>query len=65
MRGTTMDELRQSDLKHEFPDWHFWVGVNRLPYARRLRRSPPVTLSGEDWTDLRDEVRAWLAARHY
>lgn len=55
------DELRQSDLEAEFPRWHFFVGVNRLPYAQRVRRSPPVTLRGEDWTDLRDEVREWLS----
>jgi len=60
----TSDELRQSDLEREFPLWRFWVGVNGLPYARRPETSPPNTMWGEDWTALRDEVRAWLARRH-
>ena len=64
-RGTmTMDELRQSDLEREFPEWRFWRGVNGLPYGRRRNSSPPNTMWGEDWTALRDEVRAWLARRH-
>jgi hypothetical protein len=64
-RGTmTSDELRQVDLEAEFPEWTFWRGVNGLPYARRPRTSPPNTMWGEDWTDLRDNVRAWLTARH-
>ncbi len=55
-----MDELRQSDLEREFPAWRFFRGVNGLQYAQRRRRSPPVTLRGEDCTDLRDEIRGWL-----
>jgi hypothetical protein len=57
------DELRQMDLEREFPGWRFSVGVDRLPHARRLRTSPSPWLTGEDWTDLRDQVRAWIARR--
>lgn len=63
-RGDTMDELRQTDLEREFPGWHFWRGINGLPYARKPKTSPPNTMWGEDWTDLRDSVRTWLAKRH-
>jgi hypothetical protein len=59
-----MDELRQADLEREFAEWQFSVGVDRLPHARRPKTSPPVWLTGEDWTDLRDQVRAWIARRH-
>jgi hypothetical protein len=53
------DELRQSDLKREFPEWEFWTGVNGLPHTRRPKTSPPNTMQAEDWTALRDKVRAW------
>ena len=52
----------EKDVKVE--GWRFWRGVNGLPYARRPKTSPPNTMWGEDWTDLRDEVRAWIARRH-
>ena len=58
------DELRQSDLERDFPEWKFWVGVNGRPFARRPNTSPPNTMWGEDWTALRDEVRAWIGRRH-
>jgi hypothetical protein len=60
-----MDELRQADLERDpaFAGWEFSVGVDRLPHARRPRTSPPVWLTGEDWTDLRDNVRAWIERR--
>jgi len=59
------DELRQMDLEADpaFAGWEFWVGVNGLPYGRRPKTSPANTMWGEDWTDLRDKARAWLARR--
>ena len=53
----TSDELRQPDLEREFPGWRFEVGVDRLPYAWRPD-APTTTISGEDWTDLRDNIVA-------
>jgi hypothetical protein len=48
----------------EVEGWRFWRGVNGLPYGRKPKTSPPNTMWGEDWTDLRDNVRGWLEARH-
>lgn len=59
------DELRQADLETdpELSDWEFGYTINGHPRARRPRTSPPVWLWGEDWTDLRDQIRAWMS-RH-
>ena len=48
------------DLTAEFPSWEVWRGVNQLWYARLLKSSPPVVVRGEDLTDLRDQVIAWI-----
>ena len=59
-----MDELRQSDLERDFPDWEFTnTTPDRRYHARRPGTSPPVWLTGEDWTDLWDQVRAWVPHR--
>jgi len=47
-------------LRQLFPGWEFFVGVDRLPYGRRLNTSPPVTLRGEDPVDLRDEILRYM-----
>jgi hypothetical protein len=69
-KGTTMagDELRQPDLERaemerDHPAWEFGYTINNRPRARRPNASPPVWLWGEDWTDLRDQVRAAIADR--
>jgi hypothetical protein len=53
-------EPSQASLEREFPGWHIWTGINGLKYARRLKSSPPAVVRGEDWTDLRDQVRGHL-----
>jgi len=50
-------------LTRLFPRWQFFRGVNHLVYARRLNTSPEWLVRGEDWTDLRDELRRALANR--
>jgi hypothetical protein len=54
------DDPTLDDLRREFPRWTFFTGVNHLPYGRLPGTSPPVTLRGEDVTDLRDQVRGYL-----
>jgi hypothetical protein len=60
----TRDEPDRRDLEREFsPVWEFFVGVNGLPYGRQPRQSPSVTLRGEDWRDLRDQILRYLGRR--
>jgi hypothetical protein len=49
-----------ADLEEEFPEWEFFRGVNYWEYARKRLTSPPVTLHGEDFRDLRDQIRGYL-----
>lgn len=57
------DELTQDRVAREFPGWHFWKGVSGMVYARWLKSSPPIVVRGEDWTDLRDEIRREISRR--
>jgi hypothetical protein len=47
----------------EFPQWHAWMGVAGLVYARWRNSSPPVVVRGEDAVDLRDEIRRAISRR--
>lgn len=55
-----LDELPDQDaikhLEHEFEGWHCFRSCNNLCYAQARSQSPPVTVRGEDWTDLRDMI---------
>lgn len=52
----TLDEVAA-----EFgPGWECWHGISGLYYGRKLLSSPPVVLSAEDPTALRDEIRGHL-----
>lgn len=53
-------EPTMKDLQREFPDWHFWVGIAGLKYARKPKSSPQKFARGEDWQDLRDEINGIL-----
>jgi hypothetical protein len=56
------DELAELEL--EFPGWHAWRGVGDTGfYVRRELSSPPVVYRAESLTDLRDQVRQYLATR--
>lgn len=59
-----LDELpdRQAiaQLEAEFPGWQCFRGVNFLTYGR-THDSPSKLVRGEDWTDLRDEIRRAIA----
>jgi len=44
-------------LEREFPGWQVFRGINHVCYARKLLASPENLIRGEDWTDLRDELR--------
>src|SRR5260370_17801839 len=73
-RGGIVDpsgELTGEEVAREFPDWEISKASSGLWYARLRESTPPVVTSGEDPTDLRDEIRRklpqaadalWLAA---
>jgi hypothetical protein len=54
-------ELRAEDVAKEFPQWHVWLGICHLWYARLLGASPAVVVRGENPVDLRDEIRRTVA----
>lgn len=54
-------EPTQGDLEREFgPGWSIFTNASRLRYGRKLLSSPPVVIRGEDWLDLRDQIRGYL-----
>jgi hypothetical protein len=59
-----LDELpdRQAivKLEKEFPGWQCFRGANLMTYGR-THDSPNELVRGEDWTDLRDEIRRAIA----
>jgi hypothetical protein len=59
-----LDELpdRQAivKLEAEFPGWQCFRGANLMTYGR-THDSPNELVRGEDWTDLRDEIRRAIA----
>jgi hypothetical protein len=59
-----LDELPDGQaivkLETEFPGWQCFRGTNLLTYARTYG-SPGKLVRGEDWTDLRDEIRRAIA----
>lgn len=54
-------DLTGEDVAGEFPDWDVSEVTGGLWYARRRGSDPPVMASGEDPTDLRDEIRRKFA----
>ena len=46
-----------ADIETEFPMWRIWVGVDQLCHALRTTGAA-LTARGEDWLDLRDQIRA-------
>lgn len=57
--GRRADDIDPGKLQREYPRWNLWVGIAGLRYARRNLTSPPAIVRGEDWTDLRDQIRGW------
>lgn len=54
------DPLR-AELEREFgPQWELFTGIAGLRYGRLRLSSPPVVFRGEDWLDLRDQIRGHL-----
>jgi hypothetical protein len=41
----------------QFPDWHTWLGVSGLLYARRPRSSPPKVVRAGDPAGLAAAIR--------
>ncbi len=54
-------ELTAEEVAREFPDWDISKGSSGLWCARLRESAPLVMTSGEDPTDLRDEIRRKLA----
>jgi hypothetical protein len=52
-----------AEIESEYPTWQVWEGVNQMFYARLIKSSPPVVITGEDLLDLRDQIRGWIG-RH-
>ena len=50
-------DLTGEDVAREFPGWDISKGTGGLWYARLRGSDPPTMASGEDPTDLRDEIR--------
>ena len=63
-----LDELPDQQaivkLEAEFPGWQCFRGTNLLTYGR-THDSPNELVRGEDWTDLRDEIRRAIAHREW
>jgi hypothetical protein len=59
-----LDELPDQQaivkLEREFPGWQCFRGANLMTYGR-THDSPNELVRGEDWTDLRDEIRRAIA----
>ena len=56
-------EVTLADVKREFPGFEMWRGINERYYARKAGdgyRTHRADVSGEDPTDLRDQIRGWL-----
>jgi hypothetical protein len=45
-------------LAAEFPNWHFWLGVSGICYARRPKSSPPKVVRAATWDELRELLEA-------
>jgi hypothetical protein len=63
-----MTDMRAAlNAEHEADDipwgWEHWRGVTGTWYARRTKSSPPIVLRAESLTDLREQVREYLAAQ--
>ena len=43
-------------LEADYPDWHVWLGVSSLWYARRVLSSPPVIVRAANLTELREAI---------
>jgi hypothetical protein len=49
-----------AEIADEFPGWEAWQGIDRLWHARIRGATPPVMVHGEDLTDLREQIIAYL-----
>jgi hypothetical protein len=54
-------ELTAEEVAREFPDWKISKASGGLWYARLRESTLPLVISGEDPTDLRDEIRRKIA----
>jgi hypothetical protein len=50
------------DVETEFPGWEVFRGTDEMWYARLSGAEPPIVLRDENTTELRERVRAWVAA---
>ena len=50
------DEPDQASVERDWPRWKTWRGTDRLCHALR-REGAPLTVRGEDWLDLSQEIR--------
>jgi hypothetical protein len=48
------------ELERQFPGWQCFRGANLMTYGR-THDSPNTLVRGEDWTDLRDEIKRTIA----
>lgn len=49
-------EPTQADVEREFPGWAICTGTDQMCHARRTRGAA-LTVKGEDWQDLLDQIR--------
>lgn len=50
-------DITRAEVAAEFPDFDLSTGTNGLRYA--VRHDPFEAVHGEDWTDLRDQLRRY------
>lgn len=58
----TLWSMEPEDVEREFPGWVAWVGVGGLWYARYLKSAPALVLRANSASELREQIREWLAA---
>ncbi len=51
--------VTEQSILAEFPGWSIWQGIEGLWHARIKGATPPVIVTGEDLTDLRDQIRGY------
>lgn len=50
-------EPTQEDIARAYPGWQTWTGTDRLCHGQRNTPGAALTVRGEDWMDLADQIR--------
>jgi len=47
----------QADIERAYPDWRTWTGTDSLCHARRATPGAALSVTGESWLDVMDQIR--------